>query len=370
MRKFYQDTLACFLADGKEENTVYSPINVYLALAMLAESGEGETQEEILDLLQIDDLDALREYVNAIWNATYDDTPESTSLLANSIWLSDKLQYNKNLLERLSKDYHASAFIGTMGTEKMNQALHDWINENTKDLLKDSADGIKLDKATVMEILSTIYFKARWDGRFLKENTNKEIFHGKNGDTEVDMMHRSTMGSVYQTTKFKGVSLELSSGTMHFILPEENVKLSDVVKDEHIMDFLGIVPVREKRKAVSAEINLSIPKFDLSSKIDLKAGLKALGVEKAFDSEQAEFQTLFAGTKDAGLPAYVDKAEHAAMVTIDEDGATGAAYTDFGIKEGAALPEETVDFVVDRPFYYVITSEDGSILFAGTAYDI
>ena len=67
---------------------------------------------------------------------------------------------------------------------------------------------------------------------------------------------------------------------------------------------------------------------------------------------------------------YVSKAEHAAMIEIDEEGVTGAAYTQLELAEGAAEPNEEIDFVVDRPFMFVVTSRDGSILFSGIVQNI
>ena len=67
---------------------------------------------------------------------------------------------------------------------------------------------------------------------------------------------------------------------------------------------------------------------------------------------------------------YISKVDHAAMVEIDEEGVTGAAYTDIMYAGAGMPPEEEVDFVLDRPFMYVITAPDGSLLFAGTVYDL
>ena len=49
---------------------------------------------------------------------------------------------------------------------------------------------------------------------------------------------------------------------------------------------------------------------------------------------------------------------------------TGAAYTELALTEGAAEPDETIDFVVDRPFMFIVTGKDGSILFAGIVKNI
>ena len=56
--------------------------------------------------------------------------------------------------------------------------------------------------------------------------------------------------------------------------------------------------------------------------------------------------------------------EHAARVQADEDGVEAAAFTAVKM-EGTALIEENIDFTVDRPFLFVLTGDDGSILFTG-----
>ena len=61
MTDYYAATMAEFLSGKAGENRVYSPLNVYMALAMLAETAEGNSRRQILDLLGVSDLTALRE---------------------------------------------------------------------------------------------------------------------------------------------------------------------------------------------------------------------------------------------------------------------------------------------------------------------
>ena len=70
------------LTGGSGENKVCSPINLYMALAMLAEVTDGESREQILTLLGSDDVDALRAEAAAVWNANYCDDGAVTSILA------------------------------------------------------------------------------------------------------------------------------------------------------------------------------------------------------------------------------------------------------------------------------------------------
>ena len=51
---------------------------------------------------------------------------------------------------------------------------------------------------------------------------------------------------------------------------------------------------------------------------------------------------------------------------IDEKGCEAAAYTVIMVEESAAmLPEEEVDFVLNRPFLFAIAGADGLPLFVG-----
>ena len=52
-------------------------------------------------------------------------------------------------------------------------------------------------------------------------------------------------------------------------------------------------------------------------------------------------------------------------MAIDEEGVTAAAYTVMATAEAGEPPEEEVDFILDRPFIFVITNPDGLPLFAG-----
>ena len=112
-------------------------------------------------------------------------------------------------------------------------------------------------------------------------------------------------------------------------------------------------------------VNKSIPKFDVSSRLDLKDGLKALGITDVFDPDRSDFTPM---VTDADVPVILSGADHAARVIIDEEGCTATAFTIVTI--GAALPpDEEVDFVLDRPFLFCITGDSGLPLFVGIVKD-
>ena len=159
---FLYASTARFLTHAGAENRVYSPLNVYLALSMLAETAGGNSREQLLDLLGADSIEGLRATANALWRDNYRDDGAVTSVLANSLWLRSGMTYSQDVLDTLAEDYYASSFSGEMGTEEYDQALRDWINEQTGGLLRDAAKGLNMDPSTVLALASTIYFKAAW----------------------------------------------------------------------------------------------------------------------------------------------------------------------------------------------------------------
>ena len=107
------------------------------------------------------------------------------------------------------------------------------------------------------------------------------------------------------------------------------------------------------------KVNLSVPKFDVASTQDLSDGLKAMGATDIFAEYVAEFTNL---TSDE--PIYLTGANQSVRVQIDEEGVKAAAYIELPGAGSAAPPEEIIDFVLDRPFLFVITN-DNIPLFAG-----
>ena len=350
------------VSDG--ENTVCSPISTYIALAMLTEVTGGNTRQQILDMLGAADIETLRENVSALWKSNYADTPSLKSLLANSLWLDSSREYDQTTLKTLAEKYYASSFSGKPGSEEMNEALRSWTDESTGGLLTKYTKDLSVEPDSVLQLLSSIYFKAMWENRFMEQGTSEQLFHGANGDTKVEMMHMSDMMPVYRSASFTSVSLGLrDSGSMYFLLPNENTDINALVSDPDVMKAIGIISDDSLSYPM---VHLSVPKFMVAGKVDLLDTIRALGAADALDPAKADFSLL------TELPnkVYLSKAEHAALVEIDEQGVTGAAYTSLVMAEGAAIPEDEIDFVLDRPFMFIVTGRDGSILFAGIVRNI
>lgn len=354
---FLSKTAATLLGEV-DENGVYSPLNVYLALAMLAETGGGNSRQQILDLLGADDLDELHQTANALWEANYRNDGVVTSILGSSLWLHEDVTYNEQILQTLASSYYASSFSGELGSDEMDATLREWLSEQTGGLLDSDIQDVELSSETVLAIATTIYFSARWEQEFL--TTEQEVFHGTNGDVTCSFMKQRLMFThYYEEEGFSAVGKDLIGGEkMWLIRPDDGVKTSELLKSGRLTAFV----TDEAKDGRDAHVELSLPKFEVQSSTDLVDGLKSLGVTDVFDSAYADFSPLL----PEGPSAEVSKITHAATVKVDEEGCTAAAFTLQAV-EGTAAPQEIleVDFTLDEPFVFVITSTVSTPLFIG-----
>ena len=362
MQRFLRASTGTMLAQGGGQNLVYSPLNVYMALSMLCECTDGNSRAQILTLLGQSDLASVRAQASALWNANYCDDGAVTSILANSLWLSDKISFKQETMDALAKYDYASSFRGEMGSAAFDKALQDWIDQQTGGLLKEQASGLTMDQETILALASTIYFRAKWDGEFSEANTVPDTFHADSGDTACDFMRQRGTNTYYWSDRFSAVSKRLEgSGAMWFLLPDEGVTPEELLADEPTMDFL--LSGGESAESKYLIVNLALPKFDIASDLDLADSLKSLGITDVFDPAVSDFSPM---TDDTA--AYLSQAKHAARVAVDEEGVTAAAYTVMMVCGTAAPPEEEVDFVLNRPFVFAITGTDGLPLFAGIVH--
>jgi len=324
---------------------------------MLSEVTDGNSRAQVLRVMGQEDAEAVRKKVNALWEANYRDDGAVTSILANSLWLRDGISYNTDTIKNLAEKYYASVYSGDVNSGEYNDAFREWINGNTKNMLKDMTSDLKFNDATVATLVSTICFQAKWENEFSEENTKEDIFTTKEGsEIKCDFLNEKKM-QVYSVSGDNYVAVKLhlvNSGGMWIVLPNKDSSVDDILKGDALEAILT------GKNAGYIRANVSIPKFDISSKLDLVELLAELGITDVFDDETSDFSPL------TDMELYISRAEQGVRVMIDEEGCAAAAYTVMMMDgTGTMPPEEALDFVADRPFMFAITGTDGSVLFTG-----
>ncbi len=357
---FFEQSIPVFL-DSEGANPVCSPLNLYMALAVLAETTQGVSRQQILDALGSGSLEHLREQAGHVWNAHYCDDDATATILANSLWLTEGIAYEEGTIRTLAEHYYASVFQGPLGTEVMNQAFRQWLNDQTGGLLEEQTQGASMDPQTVLALASTIYYQAKWATEFREERNTQAPFQTPGGEKTVTYLNRTlSHGPYYWGQDFGAVSLSLENGSrMWLFLPDEGKTPADLLASGHAL-ALALSDSNAYENQKSLMVNLSMPKFDISADTRMEDALGQLGITQVFQPDAADFTAI---VPQGGV--WLDKVQHAARVQVDEEGVSAAAYTVMMMAGAAMPPNEEMDFVLDRPFLFVISSRDNLPLFAG-----
>lgn len=367
LESFWRQSLRATLGKNAGTNKGYSPANLYMALCLLAEVTDGE--EQLMNLLGARDLNAVQQSANKLWNATYFDytlhAPIMSKItLANSIWLQENMDFNEAILRRLAQNYYTSSFRGDMGSEEVNGRIAAWLDEQTSGLLSEQTKEIKLEPNTPFALYSTLYYQVEWRNQFQHSDNTEGLFHGTKDSTVTFMNRTETTEYYYVGSNFTALSSKLLNGGMWLILPDAGVTPEELLQSQEYLDLvLGKVSFNREK---FYDINLSLPKFDVQTGGSLIEDLKSLGVTNIFDDNQS---TLGKFMHNPGLE-YVKRINQETRILVDEQGVMAGNFVEIAAPGLGIVPPQKIDFTLDRPFLYVITSNDNLPLFAGIVNEL
>ncbi len=351
LNEFAWKTTAEFFA-GSEGNVNYSPLSLYYALSLAASGAEGQTAQELLALLGVEDKETLSTQCGNLYRLMYTDNEIGKMKLANSLWLSKQVDFNDSYVENAAKNFYASSYHVDFADKKTGGLMSQWVANQTNGTLSPEFSS---SSQQIMAILNTVYFKDEWTSRFLEDKTAKDTFYLADGSTvECDFMNKVDSSAIFKKGEgFTSAELSLkNAGGVIFILPDEGV-----TPQELLADAAMVQNVFEGGERFAGKIIWQIPKFDFGSSFKLVDGLKALGVQEAFE-ESADFSKI---TDDMAFISDVRQETH---IAIDEKGVEASAYTVIEYC-GAMLVTEEAHMILNRPFIYGIYSNQGTLLFVG-----
>ncbi|MBO4868635.1 MAG: hypothetical protein J5585_02860 [Clostridia bacterium] len=348
------DKLTQKLIDG-EESAVVSPVNVYMALALLAECTDGSSRRQILDVIGVDSIEELRDQTKLIWLYNSRDDEYGRSMLANSIWLTSGLPVKNKCTDILKNDHYASSFTGDFADNNYKNALKQWLSDQTNGLLDQCINELVIPDETLVVLASTLYYKAKWADKYWY--TEDGVFEGKNGDTNCVFNKKTTRSYVYDGAGFNAYCERLSDDNyMWFFLPDDGRTVSDVLSRD-LVSYIN-----NNNSGVYYEVTIRMPDFDVDYNEQIIQKISELGIVDCM-GPQADFTAL---TDD---PLYLTSVVHAARFKADKEGVEGAAFT-VELLSGA-IPTEPpkYDFTLDRPFVFMVENA-GVPLFIGCVNDV
>ena len=348
------DKLTQKLIDGKE-NAVVSPVNIYMALSLLAECTDGSSRQQILDVIGVDSIEELREQSKILWLYNSRDDEYGRSLLANSIWLSSGLPVKDNCVNTLKNEHYASSFTGDFRDEKYISALKQWLSDQTKGLLDDCINELDIPVETRAALASTLYYKTRWNNEY--RETENGVFKGAEREQRCVFNKKTAENVIYKGNGFTAYCERLSDGNeMWFFLPDGDKTVSDVIKED-LVSFTG-----SNVRGYTYDVTVRMPDFDVGYNKQIRDQIKELGIVDCM-GDNSDFSPL----TDDNL--YVSSIVHAARFKADKEGVEGAAYTVMYLSGGMPVEHSKYDFTLDRPFAFMVIN-NGVPLFTGVVNEV
>lgn len=344
-----------FMPDDK--NYMVSPFSLKMAMSLAANGADGTTKDEILTAFGIDNLDSYNTAAKELIER-YEDTSSVKLNVANSIWLNKDVAGKDIKFTDEYKKLVSEYYKGTASEEdakNIAKKINSWVEKKTNNKIKNLLP--EGDAKFLSVLVNTIYFKGEWAEQFEEYATKEEDFTDRNGKIEkTDFMHKTERYRFYEDENMKMVRVPYKGGqtAMYLVLPTNEDKMNIATALDNMNSY---------------EVELSFPKFKTEYSLSFKEILKHIGIEKAFEKWEAEFdEVMFEGVKEEEN-VYVDDVLQKTFIEVDEKGTEAAAATAVIMNKATSMGpgmEEIKEFKADRPFIYFIRDDvTHEVLFIG-----
>lgn len=360
-------TAGLLAAMHESENYMISPVSVKTAFAMLANGARGETREQLLDAIGIDDLDSFNDSIKKDIER-YGSDPAAELKIANSLWLFTDAT-SRDFLDGYTKtaEEHYGADINRLVSDEALEEINGWVSVNTNGKIKQIADEKEfrdmLDSGAYSALLNAVYFKGAWQNQFDPLQTSKDVFTDRNGDEkEIDFMRDTEYYDYYDGGEFQIIELPYSqySGESR---GELNISMYAMKGSRELAEM-----ERAIGKMSRTRIKLSFPKFKTEYDTGLIDIMRGLGAEYIFDPERSDLGGMYSGDIGGGAAdnPYIQYVKHKTYIDVNEEGTEAAAVTGMFAGGAAAATQPPLEVRYDTPFMYIIRDNDtGAVLFAG-----
>jgi len=279
--------------------------------------------------------------------------------VANALWGQKGYRWLPEFLKTTRDHYGAGLrevdFVRK--TEAARKTINGWVEDQTKEKVKELLKRGILKPATVLVLTNAIYFKGDWASQFKKDRTREDPFHLSADKTaKVPLMHQTGKFGYAETKDLQVLRLPYKGKdlSMLVLLPR---KVGDFKAAEAYLKT-KIAAKGAKLKMPERKVIVSLPKFKLTAEFKLNEALKAMGMTDAFSNAD------FSGMNGKG-GLFISAVVHKAFVDVNEEGTEAAAATAVVMSRTSAAAMPPV-FRADRPFLFAIRHDKtGAILFLG-----
>lgn len=351
--------------ENKESNFAFSPLSLYYLLNVVSLTTNNSLIEEELD--NVLGLDSQNRYSNMIntYKNNFFCNDKGTIQFYNSVFLSNKYNYNQEYIDELTKNYVEAFQLDFKKNQDLKKML-DWIDKkvNQKDFLK--LNDLEITDLTLIYFFSTFYFNNRWSKPYSsKNNFSGDFFLSENNKVQTTYMNHEYYGKVMDYGDFIGCYDYYQNNTkIQYFVPKNNQKnIFSLTKSFDFFNQKYLDSDQEIKCYDNIIVDLTLPKFETTSQIDFSKTLKSLGLVNLFNKDVPSLNYAFNNLpKDTA--AYLNQVKQKNLISFSEDGTTIRTVS-YGAGN-AADPMDVIEVKLNQPFVYIIYDVNDVPLFMGT----
>jgi serine protease inhibitor len=340
-------------ASGKD-NLLISPASIELALGMVYGGASGDTATEMsraLGLTATSRNQALSE-LGDLQTALTNPGEGITLKLANAAWVDQSIHLNKSFASDLQEKFNATLQPADFSEAAIASQINRWVSTATGGKISHLLDN---PPPPPLFLANAIYFHAKWNAPFDKQQTQQGPFHPTAGQSlTVSMMHRTDTFPYAKGPGFAVLALPYAGSrfAMYCFLPDKSVG-----------DLIATLQKTSWRELATSlrptEGSVTLPKFKMEYGATLNNALVQLGFGIAFNPTRADFERI----TNNRPRLYISDVLHKALLEVDEEGSTAAAVTGITMRATAIMqPKETFNLVFDHPFVTAIVDTKTSVI--------
>ncbi len=350
------------LRNTRKDNILFSPYSAFSALSMALAGARGDTEQEMVDALRLDNIEEALHPACGSLSSTLNRGEGSDYQLtvANRLWGAADYPFLESFTSTLGL-HHGAGFQSTdfrSNPDGARNMINTWVEEETEEKIRDLLPPRSITPYTRLVLTNAIYFLADWLHQFEKTNTKTEPFYCGDGvESSVPLMYQNGRfrhsyedGFQILEMKYKGEDL-----SMVVLLPDDPDGIA------HLEAALSWPTYQEwMGKLHEKKVKVWFPRFKFNTgSFSLQGALGGLGMALPF-SDSADFS----GIVEGGGGLFISEVIQQAFIKVDEEGTEAAAATAVTISV-TSVPIEN-RFRADHPFLYLIQDRvTGTVLFIG-----
>ncbi len=349
-----------------DTNALISPYSIQSALVMAYAGAAGVTKDQMAATLfypsdgTVESFAALRPTMAALGDKDSPITLTIADRLFGQVGYPFLPDYLALLKQKFAAPLELADFVKS--PRAAEKRINAWVEEQTRDRIKDLIPGGALTEDTRLVLVNAIYLKAPWAMQFSKSATANMPFQLSDGNrVETPAMNQTETLGYLRTDGYVAVALPYKNPDLQFVilLPDKDIKS---LEGKLTASFLaGLTDLPKERVA------LTLPKFKLEPPLlSLSDSLIKLGMPSAFNDPTGSADFSGIAPRKPNDYLYISEVFHKTFIEIDEDGTEAAAATAVVMMRAMSMPADPVKVVIDRPFLFAIQHRpSGTCLFLG-----